>query len=524
MDKIDIALVGLYRYQNFPIRIMHSLLENIDGIKPSSIFFKNSETNIFNKPTAREEDLFVDIIGDLNPRLVGISILSPYFRIAQRLTRLIKENSKSLVIWGGVLPTLFPECCINEADMLCIGEGEGVIVDLAKHLRDGKPYHSIENLWIRDGQGIIKNSMRPLIQDLDSLPFPVYAGNSCYFIDSNRTMTKDPVLFDNYCYILASRGCPYSCSYCVNSLLRPLFRKLGPYTRRRSVSNVICEIKNKLNTPGNRSEYVDFVDESFASDKVWVEEFEVSYKKEIGLPFCVEYNPKNINTMVLDRLVNAGIDMVNFGIQTGCDYIRNNIFHRPGTNNEIIGIAREIKKHNIRIKYDLILDNPYDTEDSLKRTIKLLLRLPKPLFFNLFSLQYFPNYPLTKKALEDKHIKSEETNFDNLNERTTKNWAFVPKLFPYTNKQILQNIIWLITDNQVKDRMVKFSIFGNSAFSKFCLIYLNFKAIMMSRLWGAGGIARRNVWILYFINGIKYLLKGDFKTAYLKIRKHMGVK
>ena len=240
--------------------------------------------------------MFVNKIIELKPAFVGISVLSPYVPIAKRLTKLIRDNSLSLVIWGGIHPTISPDSCIKEADIICVGEGEGAITDLVTHLRDGKEYLNIENLWINNGGHIIRNPMRSLMQDLDSLPFPSYGNDSFYFIDSNRITTKDPTLLDSCLTIQTSRGCPYVCSYCVNSLLRPLFKNLGPYTRRKSVNNIIREIKENLNLSGNARDYVLFVDEVFGTDKSWLDEFESIYKKEIGLPFYVEYNPELINS------------------------------------------------------------------------------------------------------------------------------------------------------------------------------------------------------------------------------------
>lgn len=519
MDKIVTILVALYRYQNFPVRSMHSLLKEIDGIEPHSIFFKDLDTNMFNLPTKQEEELFVNLITRLNPQLVGFSVLSPYVAIARRLTKLVKDNSSSLVIWGGVHPTIFPESCINEADMLCVGEGEGAIGDLVRNLRDGKSYKSIKNLWVKSGNDIIKNPMRMLMQDLDAIPSPSYGNNSYYFIDSGK-MTKTDPLFSNKSFMVqTSRGCPYSCSYCVNSLLQPLFKDIGPYTRRRSVSNVIKEIKENLSFSRNRIEYVFFVDEVFGTEESWLNEFELQYKKEVGIPFYVEYNPKMINSVILGKLANAGLDTICFGIQTGSDYIRNQIFHRPGKNDEIINVVKRINNYAVKIKYDLIIDNPYDTEQSLKDTIEFLLKLPAPLAFNLYSIQYFPNYPFTKMALKDKHITPKEIEVDSLMERTTRNWAYVPRLLPYTKKQILQNIIWLIVRNRAKEKFVRFSVFGNSFSSKLCLNYLNLKSIVQNKIFGIGGVVWRNLWILLFMDGVKYILKGDFKTLRLKIRK-----
>ena len=245
MNDIAVVLVAMYRYQNYPVRTMCPMLKEIDGIKPHAIFFKDSVTNTFKLPTYQEEKLFVNLIIKLNPKLVGFSVLSPYVPIAKRLTKLVRDNSSSLIIWGGIHPTVYPESCIDEADMLCIGEGEGALSDLVKCLKDGKSYQTIENLWVEGGDHIFKNPMRPLVQNLDSLPYPSYGYYSYYLIYSGMMTKSDPLLSDNSFSVQTSRGCPYPCSYCVNSLLQSLFKNLGHYTRRRSVSNIIKEIKEK---------------------------------------------------------------------------------------------------------------------------------------------------------------------------------------------------------------------------------------------------------------------------------------
>ena len=163
-------------------------------------------------------------------------------------------------------------------------------------------------------------------------------------------------------------------------------------------------------------------------------------------------------------------------------------------------------------------DNPYDTEESLKNTISLLLQLPKPLAFTLFSLQYFPDYPLTRKAIEDGHIKIEDASVDSLMERATRNWAFVPNRLPFNKKQMLQNIIWLVVFEHVSDRIVKYAVFNNSLGSKFCINYMNYKALVLGTILGVGGIVWKHIWIRYLRNGFKYILKGDIKSLYRKIR------
>ena len=470
-----VVLVALYRYENVTIRSLHSLLEDIDGIKPYTIFYQDYGTNTFNLPTVAEEELFVKQIINLAPSIVGISVLSPYVPIAKRLTKLIRDNSSSLVIWGGTHPTISPESCIKETDIICVGEGEGAISDLVRHIRDGKDYMDIKNLWINNGTEIIKNQMRSLLQDLDSLPFPSYGNNSFFFINSNKMTRDDPALLSKTITIQSSRGCPYVCSYCVNSLLRSKFKDLGNFTRTRSVNSIIKEIKELIPRFKN-TKLVFFEDEGFATDIQWLDEFESRYKNEIGLPFGVEYNPMEIkkDPEILNKLHRSGLHTVEFGIQSGSDHIRNHIFHRRGKNKELIDLANEMAGYGININYHLILDNPYETEESLVTTINLLLQLPKPLNFTLYSLQYFPDYPLTRTAILDKHIKAEDASVDTLLERTSRGFLFKPKLLPKNRKEKIQNIIWLITKKRPSDRTIKYILFKDSLFSKLYFYYLNF--------------------------------------------------
>jgi len=481
-EPTTVLLVALYRYQNFPIRIMHSLLENIDGVKPYTVFFKNYYTNALKYPTAREEDSFRKLIVHLKPDIVGFSVYSPYVSIARRLTEIVKDNSPALVVWGGIHPTLSPESCIGEADLICVGEGEGALSDLVLALRDGKDYQHIESLWVRNNGYTIRNPMRPLVQDLDSIPFPAYARDSFYFIGSNKITREDPTLLDPILAIMPARGCPFRCSFCVNSLLRPMYKNLGRYSRRRSVPNVIVELREVLNIPGNKKEIVEFHDENFGTDEFWLGEFVSLYPKEIGLPFKVQYNPTLVKSTTIERLAKCGLHRVKLGIEAGTDRIRNQVFSRPGENSDIVKLANQISEYDVKIRYDLIIDNPYDTEESLKETINLLLQLPKPLRFNLYSLQYFPDYPLTQKAIEDGHINEEEATLESLQKKMARNWAFVPKLFPLTKKQILQNIVWLYAYGHTSDGIVNQAVVCESSISYLYLIYLNFRAVWLGKI------------------------------------------
>jgi len=529
MKKTQVVIVGLYTFFHVPVRILHPLVDRLDGVKAHTIFYKNYDSNIFSLPTAKEEEIFVDTIKQLNPNLVGISLLSPYVLIAKRLTELIKKYTSAIVVWGGVGPTLDPKDLIKLTDIICIGEGERAFVELATSIRDGKDYKNIKNLWINDGPKVIKNEMGPLLQDLDSLPFAEYGNDNMYFIEHNKLSKEDPELDHSRLYIQSSRGCPYRCTFCIEAQYHEIYDGLGKFVRRRSVGNLIKEIKMHIDKPNNRKKRIYFIDEVFGSAPGYIDEFAPRYKKEVGLPFDVLYHPKTLKLRVLDKLVEAGVGEINFGIQTGSDIIRNTIYNRPGTNAEILELARDIKKHNIRIRYDLILDNDFETKETLKECINLILQLPKPVIFNTMSLTHFPNSPMTALALKKGHITEKELeDWPTMMKRTTENWKFIPRLKKRkktrTNQlQRLNNIIWMMCWNHVSDPIAKYAVFGKSPGSRIIFHYLNIKSVILWKIWGEGGLLKTSDYkfrsFSYPFAAIKMFLKGDWKELAYKIDK-----
>jgi radical SAM superfamily enzyme YgiQ (UPF0313 family) len=272
-----------------------------------------------------------------------------------------------------------------------------------------------------------------------------------------------------------------------------MFKDLGPFVRRRSVSNVIAELKEILAIPGNEKKVVEFQDENFGTQESWLSEFEAQYPKEVGLPFKIQYNPTLIKSSVIARLKKCGLHRLKFGIEAGTDRVRNDVFTRPGKNDAMIKIAHDIAKHKVKIRYDLIMDIPWDTEETLKESIDLLLQLPKPLRFNIYSLQYFPEYPLTQRALKDGYITEDEVSLDSVEERLFSTWGFAPKLFPMNKKQIYENIIWLLAYQKPDHDKVKRAVLGNSWRSKLDLFQLNLNAVFRGKIREIKRIMNRKI-------------------------------
>jgi len=190
--------------------------------------------------------------------------------------------------------------------------------------------------------------------------------------------------------------------------------------------------------------------------------------------------------------------------------------------------------------YDLILDNDFETKVTLKETINLILQLPKPHYFNIFSLQHFPSYGLTQKAIDSNLLTKEELgSWHDQMINTTVEWKFRPrwkkrKRTKTNQLQRLNNIIFLLAGNRAKDSVVKYAVFGHSLGSRLVFHYLNIKAIILGSLYGPlrpygtqgsgyywkwSYFLYKNKFMSYTLTTIKMIFKGQFKELIFKIRK-----
>lgn len=115
---------------------------------------------------------------ELNINIVGLSFTSPFFKIAQDISRSIRKEISAKIIWGGLHVTAKPHECLNHCDIVCIGEGEYTMLDIAKGYNGCGDLLDIKNIYYKNNQRIIFSGLRPLIRDLDTLPFVDYGGEN----------------------------------------------------------------------------------------------------------------------------------------------------------------------------------------------------------------------------------------------------------------------------------------------------------------------------------------------------------
>ncbi|MEW6556587.1 MAG: radical SAM protein [Elusimicrobiota bacterium] len=399
-----IVIITLYQYGAFGSMVLSDVLKSTNH-SVFNIFFKKDKTNVMELPTEKEKKLLVDLIKDINPELIGISTRSTFFPVAKDITLKLRENVRSPIIWGGVHPTICPEECIQVADMICVGEGEKVVIELADGLANKQDTSKIKGLWLKKNGSVIQNEPQMLLQDLDELPLPSFDEKDTYSIENNCIQEGEPYYNDNLIHynFMTGRGCPFHCNFCSNSILKNIFENKGPYIRQRTVQNVIEELKlAKKRFKKLRS--VSSNDEIFVLNKEWLKEFCKQYKSEINLPFHCDIYPTFINEDIIKMLVDAGLRTITVGIQSGSEQIREHCYGRKTSEVELKKKAEILKKFHIFPSYDLIFDNPIETENDIKNTLLFMLGLPRPFRINMYSLQYHPKTQLTETFLQQKII------------------------------------------------------------------------------------------------------------------------
>jgi len=359
--------------------------------------------------------------------LAGISLMTNYFHHSVQLTDHLHKQLGIPVVWGGIHPTVRPEECIEHADAACIGEGEDAMLEVMErleHVRDlntwyGRPAHvkaeefsGIRNIWNRGGD---RPELRPLITDLDSLPFSdlnfdeqfvllpdgenIEPLTDQWFVSyaSNRVLWDD----DKMLYqILTSRGCPYGCTFCVNWYTRKLYKGQKVY-RRRSFPNVFEELEQAAaRFPIGHFVFSD--DSFFATSEEELESFAEEYKRRFRIPFRCLATPNAVTERKVRALKSAGLCYVEVGIQSCASETLAMYRRKWGGVEHVRNAALIFSGHpSIEVLYDVIIDNPWEPVEDTVQTLREIVELPRPYLLQLFSLTLFPGTELYERGVRE---------------------------------------------------------------------------------------------------------------------------
>jgi len=345
---------------------------------------------------------------------VGISVMTNYFDRVAQLSAFLRDQVGVTVVLGGIHATLMPSECAEVADFVCVGECEGTIVDLARALAGGDDPSKLPNVCCKKAGQFVQNPLRALIENLDEIPFPDYSLDDDYTVLEGNLVQVDLDVLETmmssapgreisqrrpYYLTMMTRGCRYNCTYCCNRSVRQIYNGQR-FLRRRSVENFIAELVWVKKELPFVQMFVLADDSFFDTEEAQIESFCRCYKKDVALPFLSLGTPFGITPVKLELMVDAGMVSVQVGIQTGSERIRK-LYKRPFTEKEVLRLTDSLAQcaGRIQVRYDIILDNPLETDEDVIDTIRLFLRIKKPYHIQFFSLTLFPGTALADLAL-----------------------------------------------------------------------------------------------------------------------------
>jgi radical SAM superfamily enzyme YgiQ (UPF0313 family) len=379
------------------------------GIISSVLKQKGHETKILHFNEEIDSPLDMDVlektIVDFSPQLIGFSSTSNQFQYVKQMTDVIKQKRDIPTLVGGIHATIAPEKVLQTGtvDMICMGEGELSIFELADKIEKGEDYTTIQNLGFRENSGLKLNPIRPLLdaEALDALPFSDREG-----FNFGKIVEKK----HGWANVMSSRGCLNKCSYCVNHYFHKMYsplHKTFENLRYRKVSSVLRETKELLDRyPDIR--LINFVDDNITLNRKWLEEVCEEYPGKIGLPFACNVHPAKFDQNDAQMLARAGCVEVKIGIESGSERLRKEVLRRPGREDIMVNAFRAAEGAGIRAWSFNMIGIPTETPEEMLLTAKLNARI-RPYIVRCSIFFPYEGTDLYHHAIEHNLIQEDRT-------------------------------------------------------------------------------------------------------------------
>lgn len=320
-------------------------------------------TSLIHVVSPPERDWLVARVREESPDLIGFSSTTHMFRHVSRWAGWLAEELDVLTVCGGVHPTIAPEEVMSTPgiDIACRGEAEGTLVELCGALGEGRDHSRIPGLWARRGDDVVRNPARALETDLDSLPFP------------DRSIF-DPSLFcgdqQPRGTLMASRGCPFNCTYCSNHAQKSIYPNPEHYVRFRSPENVVTEIERML-AGGGGIEYIRFDDDVLTVDAEWLGRLSELYRSRVGMPFICNSRVNFLDREMAGALARMGCRVVCMGIESGNPWLREKVLNRHMSNERIVSAFAACREAGMKTVSTNMFGLPMEDTSMVLDTIKL---------------------------------------------------------------------------------------------------------------------------------------------------------
>ena len=389
-------------------------------------------------PNVPEDDLRAMAEPLAKSDMVCFSSMSGYAPLTRDLmTRIREMNPHAYIVWGGIHPIMDPDDAIqSDADAICTGEGEFAFEYFWQRFLTGRNFQDTRNFWFKGSDGKpIKNSLLPLMSpaEMSGLPLLHYGTDEVIYKPKHQSYeplgVNDYLAYNGLGYnTIWSIGCPFKCTYCGNTKFIDNDKNYMKI-RHPTVQYAIDEVKEARRKHPHLSTVV-FHDDSFlALPYRTLKEFADNWKQQVGLPFMIAgVIPNYVKEEKIAVLVEAGMNRLRMGIQNGSWNILQ-FYDRPTPPKRVLEAAQTIskfRKYMIPPNYDIIVDNPIETEEDVKTNLVFIRNLARPYSLNVFSLRVIPNTVLAEQMKERKlSIDTISANYVGLAPTLANSLAFI---------------------------------------------------------------------------------------------------
>ena len=366
-------------------------------------------------------ELSYDEIGEeilkRKPDIVSISALTPTIGVALDSADKIKQvKPDTIVVLGGYHPTFEYESVLEEpsVDVVVRGEGEYTFLDLVQTIEKGGDLADVQGLAFHDetDSSLVVTPDRPIIQDLDELPFPAF---HLFPMEKYKILN----ITTNVATIITTRGCPMQCSFCSSAALH------GNHLRRRSYQNVCDEIEMRLQE--QNIDTIAFMDDTFTLNKKFVYDFCAEVKRR-GLKFwwgCTS-RVDTLDEDLLEAMKDAGCITIFMGVESADQQMLEKM-NKHITVSKTRSAFQLARKVGIRTIASCVIGMPEDTKKSIEDTIRFVKELnpnyalyslatpyPGTLFYNesfkknMIQIKDWSKYTLIDPVLKTVNVSTKE--------------------------------------------------------------------------------------------------------------------
>lgn len=370
------------------------------GMAYVSAALKHAKRNVItynlNYKAGSIEDNLRKVILENDIDVIATGGLTAQYWQLKRILRSAKEIKPDIVTWvGGGIITSDPEnamTALEAADYGMIGEGEITICELADVMEGLRDKHQVAGLIFKENDQWVITKQRAEIMDLDSLPYPDYAG-----FEYEKVLEKIPT--DIYAlnqgrfgFVSFGRSCPFNCTFC--------FHPSGTKYRRRSIDSVFGEIDFLIEHYGIRN--IAVTDELFVTKLEDVKEF-CKRIKERGIGFVISLRVDMVNREMLTLLKDSGCLSIAFGLESADNTILQSMKKHITVEqiDEALGMCHEI---GMNCMGNFIFGDQAETVETANNTINWWKNHPQYLIA-LHLIVLYPGSELYKLAVAEGKIK-----------------------------------------------------------------------------------------------------------------------